>query len=94
MTDLIDRDAAIAALAPMLRDMISRGKAADLIRALPAVTPAPTLAEALKLPEVKALVEAAKPYVSPVQNADYGRQLRQYEALVAALRRIAEARHD
>lgn len=58
------------------------------------VTPAPTLAEVLELPEVKALVDAAKPYVSPMQNADYGRQLRQYEALVAALRRISEARHD
>ena len=35
---------------------------------------------------VKALVEAATPYISPVQNADYARQLRQHDALVAALR--------
>ena len=33
----------------------------------------------------RVLVEAATPYVQPVQNADYGRQLRQHEALVAAL---------
>jgi len=44
-----------------------------------------TLADATALPEVRALVEAAVPYVSPVQNADWGRQMRQYEALVLAL---------
>jgi len=37
LADLAAKDAAIAALAPMLRDMISRGKACDIIRALPAV---------------------------------------------------------
>lgn len=36
-------------------------------------------------PRVKALVEAATPYVSTVQTADYARQLRQHEALVSAL---------
>jgi hypothetical protein len=45
----------------------------------------PTLTEALALPEVAALVKAATPYVSPMQNADYARQLRQHDALVAAL---------
>jgi hypothetical protein len=53
----------------------------------------PTLSEALAVPEVRALVEAARPFVSPMQNADYARQLRQYEALCAALRAIEE-RHE
>lgn len=38
MTDLIERETAIAAMAPMLRSMISRGDACDILRALPAVT--------------------------------------------------------
>ena len=40
---------------------------------------------ALDVTKIEALVEAALPYVSPMQNADYGRQLRQHDALVAAL---------
>lgn len=55
---------------------------------------AAVLAEAMKLPEVVALVEAATPYVSPVQNADYGRQMRQYEALVAALTALKGKSHE
>lgn len=39
---------------------------------------------------VTTLVEAARPYVSPVQNADYARQLRQHDALVAALAAFRE----
>lgn len=31
------------------------------------------------------LVEAATPFVSTIQDADYGRQLREYEALVSAI---------
>ena len=44
-----------------------------------------TLSAAMELPEVRALVEAAMPYILPVQNADYSRQLRQHDALAAAL---------
>jgi len=50
----------------------------------------PTLDEALALPEIAALVEAALPYISPVQTADFGRQLRQHDALVAALAAITK----
>jgi len=38
---LIELDAAIAAMAPMLRSMISRGQACDILRALPTVQPEP-----------------------------------------------------
>ena len=38
------------------------------------------------------LAEAARPYASPVQNADFARQLRQHDALVAALSAYEEAR--
>lgn len=48
------------------------------------------IAAALDLDKLAALVEAAKPYVSPVQNADYGRQLRQHDALVSALAALGE----
>ena len=47
-----------------------------------------TAQQAAQVPEVKALIEAARPYVSPVQNADFGRQMKQHEALCAALRAI------
>ena len=50
----------------------------------------PTLSAAMELPEVRALVEAAMPYILPVQNADYSRQLRQHDALAAALAAIKE----
>jgi hypothetical protein len=36
-------------------------------------------------PRVTVLVEAAAPYVAPAQTADFARQLRQHDALVAAL---------
>jgi hypothetical protein len=59
---------------------------ARAIRALPTTLPdAELLAAAWQLPEVRALIEAATLYVSLVQGADFGRQLRQYDALVAAL---------
>jgi hypothetical protein len=45
----------------------------------------PTPEQIMADPRVQALVEAATPFVSPAQNADFGRQLRQHEALVAAL---------
>jgi hypothetical protein len=48
------------------------------------------IAAALDMDAVVALVEAATPYVSLVQNADYGRQLRQHDALVAALARFTQ----
>jgi len=51
------------------------------------------IAAALDVGPILALVGAATPYVSPVQNADYGRQLRQHEALVAALAAFKEASH-
>jgi len=54
------------------------------------IQPGITLAEALALPEIAALVEAALPYISPVQTADFGRQLRQHDALVAALAAITK----
>ncbi len=38
--DLISRAAAIAAMAPMLRSMISRGQAVEILTALPAAQPA------------------------------------------------------
>ena len=38
--DLISRAAAIAAMAPMLRSMISRGQAVEILTALPAAKPA------------------------------------------------------
>ena len=54
------RTRAAEAMTPMLRSMISRGYAADLILALPIeADPAALVAEALRLPEVRALVEAA-----------------------------------
>jgi len=54
------RTRAAEAMTPMLRSMISRGYAADLILALPLeADPAALVAEALRLPEVRALVEAA-----------------------------------
>jgi hypothetical protein len=46
--DLIKRDDAIKAMSPMLRDMISRDKACDLIRALPTVDPAAIREAALR----------------------------------------------
>lgn len=52
MSDPIDREAALA--------LVIDPQAREDIRALPAVTPAPTLAEALQVPEIKALVEAAR----------------------------------
>lgn len=36
-------------------------------------------------PRVAALIEAAAPYVAPIQTADYARQMRQHDALVVAL---------
>jgi hypothetical protein len=36
--------------------------------------------------EVEALVNAAAPFVAPMQNADFSRQLRQHEELVAAIK--------
>lgn len=64
-------------------DCDSGSKLRARVSALPTATP--TLADALALPEVRALVAAAMPFVSPVQNADYGRQLQQYETLVSAV---------
>lgn len=52
----------------------------------------PTLSAAMQLPEVRALVEAATPYVSPVQLGDYAGQLRRHEALVAALAAFTEVK--
>ena len=57
------------------------GEVGDMIGTVKVVDCDPTKDE-----RVKALVDAAKPYISPVQNADYSRQLRQHDALVAALR--------
>lgn len=34
---------------------------------------------------IAALVDASSPFVAQIQNADFGRQLREYDALVAAL---------
>lgn len=71
--------------------------AAALADAILAALEPPThdtlLAHAMRLPEVAALVEAAKPYASVVHNADFGRQMREYEALQAALAAL-EARHE
>ena len=54
------RTRAAEAMTPMLRSMISRGYAADLILALPLeADPAALVAEALRLPEISALVEAS-----------------------------------
>lgn len=55
---------------------------------------ATALREAMEMPELRALVDAATPYISPVQNADYARQLRQHEALVAALAALKGASHE
>ena len=55
-----------------------------LIAAAPEVT-AELIAVRRKLEAVHGLVDAAMPFVSPVQNADYARQLRQHDALIAAL---------
>jgi hypothetical protein len=47
--------------------------------------------------EVERLAKAAAPFVSPVQNADFSRQLRQHEELVAAIaaaRAALEARSE
>jgi chromosome segregation ATPase len=44
-----------------------------------------TRADALQR-EVEALVNAATPFVAPMQNADFSRQLRQHEELVAAIK--------
>lgn len=54
------------------------------------LTPATAPPDPLSDPRVRALVEAAKPFVSQVQNADFARQLRQHETLVDALRAIEE----
>ena len=40
------------------------------------------------------LVEAAEPYITPVQNADYSRQMRQHDALVAALAAAKAVQHE
>jgi hypothetical protein len=61
----------------------------DTILAALTPQPAPMLGDALELPEIRALVKAAAPYASQVQNADYSRQLREYDALVAALAKLA-----
>ncbi len=44
----------------LVRNSASMSDALDAINALPAATPADRLAEALRLPEVAALIEAAK----------------------------------
>ena len=68
------------------------GAAADRIQDLEARLEAMTLQHEAALEavgkandKVKALVEAAAPFLSQVQNGDYSRQLRQHEALRAAL---------
>lgn len=38
-----------------------------------------------RIAELEAVLEAARPYTSPMTPADYGMQLRRYEALVAAV---------
>ena len=48
----------------------------------------PTQAQIMADPRVKALVEAATPYISPAQTGDYKRQLRRHEALIAALAQL------
>jgi hypothetical protein len=50
----------------------------------------PTADQIMADPRVKALVEAATPYISPIQNADYARQLRERDALVAAIAQLKE----
>ena len=55
-----------------------------LIAAAPEVT-AELIAARRKLEAAHGLVAAAVPFVSPVQNADYARQLRQHDALQRAL---------
>lgn len=65
--------------------MDSCKNASAIIRALPLPTPAELLAAAGELAEVRALVDAATPYASPVKNADFGRAVLQYNAMVAAL---------
>ena len=57
--------------------------------AVEAVHPRDALAiERLAL--IAAAYEAALPYISPVQTADFGRQLRQHDALVAAIAAITK----
>lgn len=56
-------------------------------RAHPAVTPAPTLADAAKVPEIAALLGAVRGAVTDMQRAGL---LWSAERLNAALRRIAE----
>lgn len=50
----------------------------------------PTLAQALALPEIAALVAAAKPYVEKMQDADFCRQMRNYQALADALAQLSD----
>lgn len=52
------------------------------------------IAAALDIDKIVALVKAATPYVSTVGNADFARQMREYEALVAALTAFQGARHE
>lgn len=56
----------------------------ELVAASPALA-AELLAARAKIEAAEKLAEAAAPYVSIVQNADYARQLRQHDALAAAL---------
>ena len=90
----IMRERALKAASSVVQDYKDQGGykyadaaeyAVDRIHAIPLPTPAETLAYALELPEIKALVEAARPYIATVNDADFGRQMCEYEALVAAL---------
>jgi hypothetical protein len=60
MGDMIDKDAVLA----ILNDHVQVGSMVEAINALPA----PTLADALELPEIKALVENATRLVDDVDD--------------------------
>ena len=70
----------------MIREARKRGNEVPEIARLTAEL----IAARRKLAEAQGLVAAAVPFVSPVQNADYARQLRQHDALQRALAAIKE----
>ena len=79
MTDEVEKGSVGSSLEDFLKEQSTYDTTVDV---------PPTLEQAMMVPEVKALVEAATPYISPMQTADYAQQLRQHEALCAALARI------
>lgn len=95
------RDAALRAARDVAQENDDAGwedmaaGAKEVVAAIDAIpldfTPADLLAAARQVPEVAALIDAAKPYTSVMQDADFGRQMREYEALQAALAAIGGA---